>query len=196
MSGPKTKCIKCDSICYLRCFGFEAGTKVEDQETIKYPLPNGTIFSAYLSCMAFSCCSDIMTANEQRSALKLPTAQMKGNVTESMIVQLKETISEHESTIGKLQSELKGQSEVIQQLADKNDNPEQFTESDANLLGKIKEMISNEMAKVSETIATECKKVKKFCTKKLSEHEDKGISETLPQKPNPFNKATEKKMAM
>lgn len=73
-NGPKTKCVKCNAICYLQCFDFEAGGKVDSLDTVKITT-NGMVFATFLSTMAFVCCADTMTAAEQRKGMKIPSAR-------------------------------------------------------------------------------------------------------------------------
>lgn len=80
INGPKIKCCKCENICYLQCYGFEAGAKVDGLETVKIT-SNGSVFTTYLSTMAFSCCTQTLSPNEQKSALKLPSASRSSSKT-------------------------------------------------------------------------------------------------------------------
>lgn len=74
ISGPKIKCCKCNSICYLKCYGFEAGEKIGEHETVKLAAQDGYVMHSFLSCMAFACCTDTLTAEEQKKALKMPAS--------------------------------------------------------------------------------------------------------------------------
>lgn len=71
--GPKIKCCKCKEVCYLQCHDFEAGESISGQDTVKLTTPNGVVISTFLSTMAFSCCANIMSPKEQKSALKMPS---------------------------------------------------------------------------------------------------------------------------
>lgn len=73
ITGPKIKCAKCKNLCFLQCFGFESGEKVDGQDTVKIKGPNESICTMFVSCMAFQCCSNVMTDTDQKKALKLPT---------------------------------------------------------------------------------------------------------------------------
>lgn len=80
--GPKIKCCKCGTICYLQCFDFEVGAKIESQETVKMTV-NGVVFTTFLSTMAFSCCTNALTDKEQKSALKMPSVARNSSKTRS-----------------------------------------------------------------------------------------------------------------
>lgn len=96
--------MKCENLCYLQCFDFKAGETIDGQETMKITLQNGTCFTSFVSCMAFSCCSDRMSSTEQKKALKLPqltrstskSRTSKPNESESIIAnefkELKQTL--------------------------------------------------------------------------------------------------------
>lgn len=51
-SGPKKKCIKCNNVCFLKCFDFD---KFTDNETIKLILPNGAKLIMETAQMTFVC---------------------------------------------------------------------------------------------------------------------------------------------
>lgn len=72
ISGPKIKCCKCDRLCYLQCYDFEAGTKIDGLETVKLS-SNGMVISTFISTLAFSCCTDTLSPAEQKVALKMPS---------------------------------------------------------------------------------------------------------------------------
>lgn len=74
-NGPKIKCGKCGNVTFLLCFGFQAGKKIDGQDTVIMALTNGVVFTAFVSCMAFHCCSDTMSAQEQKFVLKMPSAR-------------------------------------------------------------------------------------------------------------------------
>lgn len=71
--GPKMKCCKCGTLCYLQCYGFEAGSKIDGLDTVKLT-SEGIVFTAFLSTMAFSCCTQTLSPAEQKAALKMPSA--------------------------------------------------------------------------------------------------------------------------
>lgn len=73
VSGPKINCIKCRTCCYLKCFGFEAGPIIENNETVK-KVVNGSVVVMFVSCMAFVCCDETATTEEIRKVLKMPKA--------------------------------------------------------------------------------------------------------------------------
>lgn len=77
INGPKIKCLKCKSTCYLQCFGFIAGEKINGMDTVKCWIQDGSVFSTFLSTMIFSCCGT-MTSTEQKSGLKMPSAAQRG----------------------------------------------------------------------------------------------------------------------
>lgn len=82
--GPKLKCCKCGNLCYLNCFDFEAGEKIDGQQTVKLSLNGRLVFSTFVSTMAFSCCSNTMTPSEQtnkKNGLKLPSVQRSTSTT-------------------------------------------------------------------------------------------------------------------
>lgn len=35
VNGPKVKCVKCKTTCFLRCFGFVEGPKIDGEDTVK-----------------------------------------------------------------------------------------------------------------------------------------------------------------
>lgn len=72
-NGPKIKCCKCQTVCFLNCFGFEAGAKVDNLDTVKLSV-NGFVFTTYMSTLGFSCCTDVLTPTDQKKALKIPAA--------------------------------------------------------------------------------------------------------------------------
>lgn len=78
ISGPKIKCCTCKNTCYLQCFGFRAGDKINGMDTVKYSSDNGSVFSTFMATMAFSCCGT-MSSTEQKSGLKMPSAAQRGN---------------------------------------------------------------------------------------------------------------------
>lgn len=60
-------------MCYLRCFGFEEGPKIDGYDTVKKMIPNETSVYIFLSCMAFCCCSSSLIPTELKTALKIPS---------------------------------------------------------------------------------------------------------------------------
>lgn len=76
----KVKCCKCGTVCHLQCFGFKAGEKIDGQDTILLS-SNGSIFTTFVSCMAFKCCSDEMEPTEQKFVLKMPTTSRSTSKT-------------------------------------------------------------------------------------------------------------------
>lgn len=73
VNGPKLKCAKCKTLCYLQCFGFDDGAKIGGLDTVKFTLPSGGVISTFVSTMVFTCCSDTMTTTENKT-LKVPSA--------------------------------------------------------------------------------------------------------------------------
>lgn len=73
-NGPKIKCCTCDNLCYLQCFDFESGGKIDGQDTVKITLATGAVFTTFLSTMGFSCCTNAMASKDQRKALKMPSS--------------------------------------------------------------------------------------------------------------------------
>lgn len=93
VKGPKMKCGKCGNVTYLQCFGFQAGKKIDGHDTVKMSLTNGVVFTTFIPCMAFHCCSGEMSDEEQKFVLKMPTVRStsksrttKPSESESMIV--------------------------------------------------------------------------------------------------------------
>lgn len=99
-NGPKIKCCKCNTVCHLQCFDFEMGSKVDSQDTEKITT-NGFSFTTFLSTMAFSCCTEALSAAEQRAALKIPTvarsvskSRSKSNECDQLLTNELNTIKE------------------------------------------------------------------------------------------------------
>lgn len=82
-NGPKMKCCSCDNVCYLQCFGFEAGPKIDGLETVKATMNGSFVIATFLTTMALQCCSNTMTTSQQKTALKLPTTARSTSNTRS-----------------------------------------------------------------------------------------------------------------
>lgn len=75
INGPKTNCIKCKQICYLKCFGLDKGPTVNGMETIKFSLQNDATIFVPVSVCAFSCCASAVSSTELKTNIKLPTTR-------------------------------------------------------------------------------------------------------------------------
>lgn len=71
VKGPKVNCLKCNTCCYLLCFGFERGPTIEKNETVK-KIVDGNVVVMFPSCIAFVCCGNEVSSEEIRGKLKLP----------------------------------------------------------------------------------------------------------------------------
>lgn len=113
LNGPKIKCYKCGKVCYLQCFGFQPGAKINEQDTVKMA-SSGILFTTFISCMAFSCCSDQLTDDEQKFTLKLPStarSQSRGRPSKQ---------TENESMIANELSNIKGMLQMIKTATEAN----------------------------------------------------------------------------
>lgn len=72
-NGPRINCLACKNVCFLQCFGFEAGAKVDSLETVKMTIGNEFVFTTFVATMAFSCCTNSLSAKDHRAALKMPS---------------------------------------------------------------------------------------------------------------------------
>lgn len=191
INGPKVKCAKCNSFCFLRCSGFEYSQTVGDNQTIQCYLPNGCMLSTSLSHLVFVCCSDTSPSTEQKSQVDV-----------NKVAQLEQKLEDYENKIKALEVDLNEKCDLIESLTDSNESPDKLNVNDGQknglksvpnesqtdpidtqnaLLNEVKSMLSSELLTLSEKITTECKKVKKFCSNKLNDIEAKMIS-----KQNPF----------
>lgn len=132
---PETNCIKCKSLCYLGCFGFDAGATVNGQETLKAASLDGAAFSVFASCMVFSCCGSVITSTEQTKAMKMPTARStsRGRPTneQTMLNDLK-AIKEMLTTIQSATEKNTTDIAEIKSLSTKTDaNMQKVTESNS-----------------------------------------------------------------
>lgn len=104
--GPKIKCCKCTNVCYLQCFDFEAGEKIDGQETVKLTV-NNVVMTSFISTMGFSCCTNALTPKEQKAALKMPSVARNSsksrtsNDNEQLVVNELSIMKELLSTIKK-----------------------------------------------------------------------------------------------
>lgn len=113
---------------------------------------------------------------------------------------LKQQIKTDKTRISKLNAQVLEQNIIIRDLTENNDNPNEIIERsngsirnesgvsahdhDDALLGKVHEFLSAEIKKLTKKMTNECNKVKKFCTDKCAEIEDKTKCDS--PKPNPF----------
>lgn len=74
VTGPKTKCIKCGNLCFLRCFGF-VSCEIGGQDAVKLNLSDVNVVYMFVSQFAFVCCSDSVPATTLKQALKLPSTR-------------------------------------------------------------------------------------------------------------------------
>lgn len=136
VNGPKIKCHKCGRICFLGCFGFEAGDQIDGQQTVKCRLLSGCMFTMLLSCMAFQCCDQIMVGAEQKKALKCPKStsndsESRGNQSELFVNELKH-IKEMLSSIKSATDSNTAEIAEIKSLSTKTDaNVQKVTEQSA-----------------------------------------------------------------
>lgn len=75
VSGPKTNCIKCGNLCYLKCFGFVACDKINGNDAVKLKIADNCVVYSLLSQFAFVCCTEKTPTNELKQALKLPSTR-------------------------------------------------------------------------------------------------------------------------
>lgn len=126
-------------MCYLKCYGFEKSNTIEGNETVKRNLADGTVVVMFVSCMAFSCCDEIVASNDVRATLKMPktrsTSKANANANPNEIVsemkimkQMLESIQMATETNTRDISEMKKCSSKteanIQKLTDRNEGKE------------------------------------------------------------------------
>lgn len=80
-NGPKINCLACKNVCFLHCFGFEAGAKIDGLETVKITIGNEIVFTTFVATMAFSCCTNSLSAKDHRAALKMPSVARNASQT-------------------------------------------------------------------------------------------------------------------
>lgn len=80
--GPKIKCCKCSTVCYLQCFDFEAGEKIDGHDTVKLTV-NDVVITTFVSTLGFACCTNILPPNDQKKALKMPASNRSASKSRS-----------------------------------------------------------------------------------------------------------------
>lgn len=80
--GPKIKCCKCSTVCFLQCFDFEAGEKIDGQDTVKWTV-NDVVITTFVSTLGFACCTNILPPNDQKKALKMPASNRSASRSRS-----------------------------------------------------------------------------------------------------------------
>lgn len=91
VNGPKTKCVKCLNPCFLKCFGFEKGEKVEGIETVKWKFGGGIVI-AFLPTLAFACCTDSFASIEPKTVLKMPTARATSKTRQQKLTETNDSV--------------------------------------------------------------------------------------------------------
>lgn len=86
INGPKVKCVKCNSQCYLKCFGFEIAegkNEKNEYETVKLNL-NGSAMYVFSSQIAFVCCDDSLSSTERKKVLKMPSTRSNSRTRQTL----------------------------------------------------------------------------------------------------------------
>lgn len=63
VNGPKTNCIKCGNLCFLKCFGFVPVDKINGQDAVKWKVSENNVLYVLVSQFAFVCCSNSVAQN-------------------------------------------------------------------------------------------------------------------------------------
>lgn len=77
VSGPKSICIKCENVCYLKCHGFITIDKINGLEAVKWKISENFCAYSLVSQLAFVCCSDKTPSNELKKSLKMPSTRSR-----------------------------------------------------------------------------------------------------------------------
>lgn len=136
VDGPKMKCYTCGRMCFLGCYGLEAGTKVDGMDTVKWLSSNGGVFSTYLPFLIFSCCDTVMPADVQRKQLKIPSTVRSGSkgrpTNDQVMINELKTIKEMLTSIQSATSMNTADIAEIKSLSTKTDaNMQKVTDSNA-----------------------------------------------------------------
>lgn len=133
-NGPKMKCIKCNKVCFLKCFGIDLDNTMN---SIKIKLPN-CVFWIELATSQFNCCSFNTSSTEPLSSQQNKTnhhTTIDGN-NETNDFALKNTIESEMANIKKMISELKTSSD---ETSVKLTEAKSFAVENNNLLKKATE---------------------------------------------------------
>lgn len=139
VKGPKVNCLKCNTCCYLQCFGYEKGPSIENNETVKKDV-DGHVEVMFVSCLAFVCCDTAATSDEIRKKLKLPKARETSRATsptndeatseikaiKEMIVSIKNSTDANTAAIAEIKSTTAKTEANVQKVSDQNDTLKQM----------------------------------------------------------------------
>lgn len=112
INGPKMKCCKCDALCYLQCYGFESGTKIDGQDTVKITFNNEVVLTTFLSTMAFSCCTSTLAPAEQKASLKMPSVTRSASKSRSKSNENEQLLANELSSIKEMLTSIKNATEA------------------------------------------------------------------------------------